>query len=183
MPTDPNLLVSQDQIAEEAGLPEAVHADLEAFLNYWHSKRGPRLMPARDDIRPEEIRRLLPGICLLDLDYRAGHLERLRFRLAGTALYDMIGRDVTGLCLHDIIPPPVYRRVRHQFTQIIADGRPRYRRITWPRGPRPHVVYERILAPLGPPDGAPTMFIGMHAIVDNARPWRSGPEGEPVPLG
>lgn len=61
---------------------------LRELLEYWRSKRGSRLMPARADIDPIEIPTLLPIIGLVDvLDGGA----RFRFRLLGTEVVDAAG--------------------------------------------------------------------------------------------
>jgi hypothetical protein len=62
--------------------------------DYWASKRPESdALPARDDIRPEEITALLPHIWLIDFD--AG-TRSFRYRLMGTAVADGAGRDSTG---------------------------------------------------------------------------------------
>jgi hypothetical protein len=62
---------------------------------YWQQKRGVRRMPARADIDPTEIPRLLPNILISEYVAEAG-LERWRYRLAGTAVAAAFGRDPTG---------------------------------------------------------------------------------------
>ncbi len=56
-------------------------------------------MASRGDIRPAEIKRLLPYITLIDL---VGEGERFRVRLAGTQLREFFGREITGAYLDDL---------------------------------------------------------------------------------
>jgi hypothetical protein len=58
---------------------------------YWRAKRGSRSMPARRDIDPVEMPKLLPHLVLID------HVgDRYRFRLVGSELVYAYGRDYTG---------------------------------------------------------------------------------------
>jgi hypothetical protein len=69
------------------------------LFDYWRSKCAGRAMPARRDIRPADLSRLLPCISLIDVLQGA---ERLRVRLAGTQLREIYGRDVTGSYVEDV---------------------------------------------------------------------------------
>jgi hypothetical protein len=70
--------------------PETCHADTITMYHYWLKKCGDRLMPARADIDPVEMpRRLLPGICLVDVVLTSagtciGSLERAMWRCEAT---------------------------------------------------------------------------------------------------
>ena len=50
-------------------------------------------MPARSDLDPLKVPRLLPHMGLIDL--RAGPAEAA-FRLAGTRLHEIYGQEITG---------------------------------------------------------------------------------------
>lgn len=65
---------------------------------YWNRKRGDRPMPSRTDIDPSEIRDLLPGIILVDVEYEP---LRLTYRLVGTDEVEARGYDPTGKDLRD----------------------------------------------------------------------------------
>lgn len=64
-----------------------------AALEYWEAKRGARSMPARRDIAPDEIVRLLPHIVLLDVAYDP--LD-FRHRLIGTHVDYHLSEPRTG---------------------------------------------------------------------------------------
>jgi hypothetical protein len=66
---------------------------LESAYEYWRSKCGTRAMPRRRDIDPTEIPRLLPHIQITEL-LEGGN--RIRYRLAGTAIVDAYGSELTG---------------------------------------------------------------------------------------
>jgi hypothetical protein len=69
-------------------VPISYHLDL---YRHWLGKTNGRVMPARGDIDPVEIPKVLPHMALVhkpDGQYR--------FRLVGTNISEMIGRDLTG---------------------------------------------------------------------------------------
>jgi hypothetical protein len=68
--------------------PISHHLDL---YSYWHSKRGTRNMPARSDMNPADIPRLLPYLLIVE---RAA--DQFRYRLVGSAIVDGLGYDATG---------------------------------------------------------------------------------------
>jgi hypothetical protein len=61
-------------------------------LAYWRNKRGSRSMPARRDVDPVEIWKLLPHVQLIEIMPDG----RSRYRLVGTLLAKAYGRDYTG---------------------------------------------------------------------------------------
>lgn len=72
---------------------ETCHPDMLKMLNYWHAKRGGRLMPSRADIDPADFRRFLPHITLVDV---VADERRFVYRLVGTKEVELRGRDPTG---------------------------------------------------------------------------------------
>jgi hypothetical protein len=68
--------------------PVSLHLDL---YRYWLDKRGNRTMPARGDINPAEIPRVLPYIAIVQ------KVEgEFCFRLAGSAIARQFGQELTG---------------------------------------------------------------------------------------
>src|SRR5947209_13554600 len=60
---------------------------------YWERKRGTRPAPTRKEIDPAEIVSLLPHVFLIEA---VGMPLRFRYRLIGTAVVELTGRDLTG---------------------------------------------------------------------------------------
>jgi hypothetical protein len=74
--------------------PETCHPDTITMYKYWLEKCGDRTMPARSDIDPVEMpRRLLPGICIVDV---VTDERRYVYRLVGTGDAEVRGNDPTG---------------------------------------------------------------------------------------
>lgn len=74
------------------------HQGATALAAYWESKRANRAMPDRADILPSQIVRLLPHIFICEM--REG--GQYHFRIFGTALVDLFGREMTGKRLMDL---------------------------------------------------------------------------------
>jgi hypothetical protein len=75
------------------GSDEVSHPTLVGLHRYWDGKRGGRMMPARRDLDPSEIVKLLPYIYMVDVEHDP---LRFRYRLIGTAICTFLGRDYTG---------------------------------------------------------------------------------------
>jgi len=89
-------MISGNALRHQMILPEQ-----QAIFDYWRSKcRGGRI-PSRSDIDPTEIAPYLPTVSLLDIEGSA-QARAFRFRLAGTGLYDVFSREVTGTVLTDL---------------------------------------------------------------------------------
>jgi hypothetical protein len=68
------------------------HQSTRAVFDYWNKKRGTRLAPERADIDPAEIRHALSDTFMLAADF----VDQLRFRLAGTRVCALFGREIKG---------------------------------------------------------------------------------------
>jgi hypothetical protein len=79
------------------------HSQVRELYCYWDGKRGGRRMPARADIDPSEIARLLPHLLLVDVERDP---LRFRCRLAGTATLRLREgreiRELTGRYLDEV---------------------------------------------------------------------------------
>jgi hypothetical protein len=79
-------------------------AVLSAIYAYWDAKRAGRPMPARRDIDPVELGpSVIPHVLLTEAQIEDGRL-RFRFRLAGTALKESLGLDITNRYI-DVLNP------------------------------------------------------------------------------
>lgn len=69
-----------------------------ALSTYWEGKCAGRAMPDRADILPSEMIRLLPHVFICEVLENGEY----RFRIFGTALVDLFGREMTGKRLLDL---------------------------------------------------------------------------------
>jgi len=92
------------------------HPSIRDLLEYWNERRGRRAAPERDDIEPEAIRGLLADTFILSIDPVRGH----PFRLAGTRVCALLGREIKGQAFLDLFSPATRTEIRQLFA-IIAD--------------------------------------------------------------
>jgi hypothetical protein len=96
---------------------------LTEALAYWRRKCAGRAMPARADIDPVEIPKLLAHVMLVDV-LGPG---RYRYRLIGTGNATEHGINATGLELKDVLTGPEYRaHVLALYDECVAARRPLY---------------------------------------------------------
>lgn len=95
----------------------------EAF-DYWHSKCVEGRLPARIDIDPTEIPRVLPHISLVERDAESG---RMRYRLVGSSLVESVGRDPTGRYLDEVYPDFNASPSKSYREQVFDMGKPSHR--------------------------------------------------------
>jgi hypothetical protein len=70
------------------------------LLTYWRSKCGGRAMPRRSDFDVLDIPpRIWPMLLLIEVNYNP---RRLRYRVMGSAVAAMIGKDWTGRYVDEI---------------------------------------------------------------------------------
>lgn len=95
--------------------------------DYWASKRqAPDMVPSRGDIRPEEIKPLLPFLWIMDFERQT---RTFRYRLIGTAVVEGVGRDYTGRTLDECHPNTgAYEFATRALMQILEDRQPLWRR-------------------------------------------------------
>ena len=76
------------------------HPSVRALFDYWDQRRGRRPAPERGDIEPAAIRHVLADTFLLSFEPRMGH----PFRLAGTRVCALFGRELKGEAFLDLWP-------------------------------------------------------------------------------
>lgn len=94
---------------------------LLAVHRYWDEKRGQRLMPSRDDIDPMDISRHLGNIILIDVQHAP---FRLRYRLIGTLVTEVMQRDSTGKYYDEIYSPELLDKIHASFRWMLEHKAP-----------------------------------------------------------
>jgi len=75
--------------------------ECRAFAKAWQNWRGGETVPRRADVRLEDIGRLLQLVSVIEVVSQ----ELARFRIAGTALCEALGFELTGLNFFDFATP------------------------------------------------------------------------------
>lgn len=107
-------------IAQTGGPATAVRAHEEIFA-YWASLRRAGRLPGRPDIHPAHFKRHLPTVSLIDVRRQP---RDYRIRLAGTGLYAVYGREITGHTLDEIYAAAAAEYWRIELDKVVVDRRP-----------------------------------------------------------
>lgn len=158
-------MLSDCAFRAQLALPEQ-----RALFDYWQDIAPGRTLPARADFDPLKVPHLLPQLGLIDL--RDG-LDRAHFRLAGTGLRDIYGREITDLRLTEVFsaaPASPWHRIHADVATkgLCAQGAMR-----GPAKGRDHIVLFWLRLPLSD-DGVRVDRILCHEVGEPAV------EAEPV---
>jgi hypothetical protein len=107
-------------MAQTGGPATAVRAHEEIFA-YWASLRRSGRLPGRADIDPADFKRHLPTVSLVDV---LDGPRDFRMRLAGTGLYGVYGREITGKTLDEIYASGAAEYWRAELDKVVAEKRP-----------------------------------------------------------
>ena len=88
------------------------HPSSREFFAYWDARRGDARAPDRSEIEPGAVRGLLGDIFVLSYDNEAGY----PFRVAGTRLSALLGRDLKDLSFPALFAP----ESRGEIEDVIA---------------------------------------------------------------
>ena len=107
-------------LSQTGGPATAVRAHEELFA-YWASRREGSLLPARGSIHPAHFKRHLPTISLIDV---VREPRDYRLRLAGTGLYSVYGREITGQRLEEVYNSASATYWRTELDKVVDQRRP-----------------------------------------------------------
>jgi hypothetical protein len=107
-------------MTQTGGPATAVRAHEEIFA-YWASKRDGARLPARSSIHPAHFKRHLPTVSLIDVKSEPRDYS---LRLAGTGLYSVYGREITGRTLGEVYNAAAADYWRTELDRIVEQRRP-----------------------------------------------------------
>jgi hypothetical protein len=164
------------QMAAQIGLPNAAARAHEELFAYWASLRAGARLPGRRDLDPADVKRLLPTLSLTDVlwDQPRSGLVDYRIRLAGTGLYNVYGREITGRRLGEIYSAPAADYWRRELGQVVAQRRPLVgvHSLAWRGAGHLSILWLRL--PLAADGERVDMILGFDAVVGVAQPALTG---------
>jgi len=133
---------------------------LRKLLEYWQTKCSGGRLPTRADIDPADLSFLLPNLFLMDVNMGEEARNRFRFRLFGTELARVHGRDRTGKTFHETLEEEPAdgsvtwaTRLVNERIPLFVGGRVRYLRKEW-------LKFENAMLPLQNDGGEVSMILG-----------------------
>ena len=131
-------------------MQEVLEPELNDLLNYWGRLRGNKQMPARADVDPLHIPRLLPHLALIET---AESLGDFRYRLYGTEVCRGFDHDRTGVRLGDLKEDvDNYEEVYSGYWRVYVDKIPDYFYGKIVSLAKNYKRYSRLLLPLSSDD-------------------------------
>jgi hypothetical protein len=94
------------------------HASTRTVYDYWNRKRAGRAAPDRNDINPVEIRHALSDTFMLAADF----VDQLRFRLAGTRVCALFGREIKGEVFAELWGDRSRKIMEEQLSALTCEG-------------------------------------------------------------
>ena len=90
-------------------------------MQLWNERRGERLAPSRRDFEPWDFKPVLPVMMLIDvfsdpLDFR--------FRLSGSEVINVHGKELTGHSVRDFASEHYTRLVWQDFCELVERKQP-----------------------------------------------------------
>lgn len=148
-------------ISQTAAPASALRAHEDVFA-YWASQRRRTRLPGRRDIEPMALKRHLPTVSLINVEPQGGGF---RFRLAGTGLYPVFGREITGLDLDQVYPAEDAAYWREQLQIVAREGRPAagQHSLAWRGSGRVSILWLRL--PLASDGETVDMILGYDSVI------------------
>jgi hypothetical protein len=153
-------------MAAQIGAPAAAARAHEELFAYWASLRAVGRLPGRRDIDPARFKRHLPTVSLIDvipepLDFR--------MRLAGTGLYNVYGREITGRRLAEVYVGSAIDYWRNELTQLVQERRPAVgaHNLAWRGASHLSILWLRL--PLATNGVDVDMILGFDAVIGLAQ--------------
>ncbi len=143
-----------DTLARIASVLE--YDGLGDLLRYWQLV-GHGGVPARADIEPADIPKLLSNIILIDVQ-RAP--IRFRARLCGTEVDRLLGRNFTGCYLDDMTIGYFERDILLDYAEVVLHKRPKVARRSILAANGNWLRYQRLLLPLSSDGWAVDKLLG-----------------------
>lgn len=147
------------QMAQPAA---AIRAHEELFA-YWSSLRVGSPVPPRRRLNPGQMTRLLPTVSLIEV--MPGATPDYRMRLAGTGLYSVYGREITGRRLAEVYNTAAADYWRDELGRVVKDRRPGVgvHNLAWRGASHLSLIWIRL--PLATKGAEVDMILGYDAVV------------------
>lgn len=136
-------------------------ATLSALYAYWRSRHVADALPTRADIDPCEIGRLLPYVGLIDLIDGEGDAGcNFRYRLVGSHMVNVFGRDFTGTALGEDFKDGNYGRFLHElYSEAVATRGAVFCESRFVYRQDEEMTIRRLVMPLAGADGGVAMLL------------------------
>lgn len=148
----------RDRDQWQTSVPADAHPKVRALHDYWNAKRGDRPFPSRADIDPAEIPGLLQHLSLIEI--RPSE-PRFVYRLAGTEVARLLQQDPTGKPVGEGVQIAERGAVMARYAFVADQAGCVFHAATLQEQRNDFSRVQRLMLPLGPPSGPPTMIVSL----------------------
>jgi hypothetical protein len=150
-------------MATQMAPPAAAIRAHEELFAYWSSLRADTRVPPRQRLDPSDMKRLLPTVSLIEV--APGEPRDFRVRLAGTGLYNVYGREITGRRISEIYNTAAAEYWRDELGRVVKDRRPGVgvHNLAWRGASHLSLIWIRL--PLATKGSEVDMILGYDAVV------------------
>jgi hypothetical protein len=160
--------------------PEECLSDLVKLLHaWWDAARGETDVFDRSDLRPDEMKPLLPFLFIADAEHEP---FRVRYRLVGTRATEVTGFDITGRYLDELINAEPDQPWMDYYRRAYLSRKPVLGATTVPTSDGKLFTYEFGIFPLRNGGEAIDQFVavedyfGLISRIVQVAPWREKSE-------
>jgi hypothetical protein len=146
----------------QIGSPVSAVRAHEELFSYWASCRQGGRLPGRASIQPDHFKRHLPTVSLIDVVQAP---QDYRLRLAGTGLYGVYGREITGRRLEEVYNSAAADYWRAELDKVVEGRRPGVgvHNLSWRGAPHLSILWLRL--PLASNGADVDMILGYDVVV------------------
>lgn len=130
-------------------------------FGYWRSKFRGNLLPSRKDIDPLEIPKALGHIVLIEV-LDGVPVPRFRYRLWGTRVTELYGKDYTNCFLEDVVAKVSKDQVQSALEGIVKNKLPHFWQTPVPVEGRAFESKRRVMLPLSSDGIKVDMLMGVY---------------------
>src|SRR6185295_4204164 len=135
------------------------HPSTCEFFAYWNKRRGHARAPDRGDFDPEAVRELLGDIFVLAYEHEIG----FPFRVAGTRVCALLGRDVKDQSFSALFTPEARREIEEMIAVVAEETLPAIAGVTATSASGETAHMELLLLPFSTRAHAPVSLTGVLA--------------------
>lgn len=142
----------REDVTRRLGKAEISRENLRRLVDHWEGLRASDGLPTRQDVRPENLRFMLPQVMLVDVHRRptgapAPAEFSFRFRLVGTRIEETGHPGLQGHWAHELNPLPYRRLVLQAYCEAVREAAPNFYRLALDHA-KQKLRYERVTLPL-----------------------------------
>ena len=146
--------VSEEPRASQA---ESVHPNSRMLVRAFDQMRGGRTALPREDLDLKQVRKLVPSLFIAEQAAPSGDF---RWRLAGTSVSALLGREVTGSSVSDGWDRPESERIRRFLSGVSGTHKPDLLRMRFMTDRGQWILAQMAAVPLMAADGLTTQVLG-----------------------